>query len=309
MEASYSYERDEVHFTGAAAFASGQVIELPDGRAGVIQGGGAGYAIGDAVIAKVAGVHTMAKTADIVLLDGQKVYWVRSTNKTNYTGDFVAGTVRGDAAAAATTVDVDLNVLPNYLISLDQGEWVEEATDGLGVTKVGAAKKLAFDAVAEVAQAALYSLDTIAVARKPILEAWAAIYDIGNNAALDISLGLATGSHATDFDSVTEAVLLHLDGSALSILAESVDGTTEVAATDTLVDAVDDVYFFVQIDCRDLADIQIYINGVLMLTASVFKLDAATGPLVPIAHLEKTSDDTLADLRVKELNVRAGVMT
>jgi hypothetical protein len=33
----------------------------------------------------------------------------------------------------------------------------------------------------------------------------------------------------------------------------------------------------------------VYINGVNALPASVFKLNAATGPMKPVAHLEKTA--------------------
>jgi hypothetical protein len=57
-------------------------------------------------------------------------------------------------------------------------------------------------------------------------------------------------------------------------------------------------------DCRDLTDIQIYINGVNVLPASVFKLDAATGPLKLLAHLEKTSSADLAEIRIAHLAIR-----
>jgi hypothetical protein len=41
-----------------------------------------------------------------------------------------------------------------------------------------------------------------------------------------------------------------------------------------------------------------------MLGAEVFKLDAATGPLKLLAHIEKTSDDETADYRINYLRVR-----
>jgi predicted RecA/RadA family phage recombinase len=295
-----------VDFVAAATYAAGQVIQLADGRAGVITGAKA-IASGDTAGARVAGLFKMAKAASVVLLDGQEVYWSKANSNVSYTGDFVVGTVQGDTTAAATTVIVDLNTRPKPVIELDKGEWTYGATNGLGVTDLGQAKMLSFDAVAEAAMAALYSVDTIALSALPIFEAWVAVYDIGDNAALDISIGLANGTHATDFDSVTEAALFHLDGNALAINAESDDGTTEVAATDTTVVAVDDQYHLLQIDCRTLADIQMYIDGVNVLPASVFKLDAATGPVFPIAHIEKTSDNTLADVRVKSMHVRTGL--
>jgi hypothetical protein len=43
-----------------------------------------------------------------------------------------------------------------------------------------------------------------------------------------------------------------------------------------------------------------------MLTATAFKLDAATGPIKPIAHIEKTSDDTTADFRIRNMRAWRG---
>ena len=59
-----------------------------------------------------------------------------------------------------------------------------------------------------------------------------------------------------------------------------------------------------KIDGRNPADIQMYVNGALVLTAEVFKLDAATGPLKLLAHIEKTADDETADYRINYLRVR-----
>jgi hypothetical protein len=78
-----------------------------------------------------------------------------------------------------------------------------------------------------------------------------------------------------------------------------------VAATDTTVDAVDDTYVDFRMDCRDLADVKLYINGVRVLSATAFKLDAATGPLKLLAHIEKGANDTLGEIRISHLAIRA----
>jgi predicted RecA/RadA family phage recombinase len=300
--------------TAPAAGSGGDVIQTADGKAAVVLTANTAtdaFAAGDTIVVAKTGVFEVLKTASIALLAGGQAIWDRSAETAGFakaSGDFLLGTILSDAAAAATTVKVDLNVKPAYAVELNETPFTVAATDGLGVTAeaVGThVKKLAFDAVAEVAMAAIYSQDTVPVADLGILEGRVAIYDIGDDAALDITAGLANGTHATDFDSVTEAVVLHLDGSDLSILAESDDGTTEVAAADTTVDAVDDTYFEFWIDCRNIDDIQIYINGVNVLPASVFKLDAATGPMLPIVHIEKTSNDTTADVRVDFLRLRS----
>lgn len=301
----YKEAINQQDYTPAAAVVAGEVVHLADGRAGVVATDLAASAKGAVY---TAGIFTMAKTATMVLLDGQKVYWDVANSKVKYKGDFLVGVTVEDAASAATTVKVALNVELKPVISLEQGEWVKGVIDGLGVTDLIGAYMLSFDAVAEAAMAAVYSVDTIATASLPIIDALVAIYDKGDNAALDVSIGLANGSNDTDFDSVTEAVLFHIDGASANILCESDDGTTEVAATDSTVDLVDNQYHLLQIDCRELDDIQMYIDGVNVLPASVFKLDAATGPVFPIVHIEKTSDDTVADVRVKQLDVRRGLI-
>jgi hypothetical protein len=48
------------------------------------------------------------------------------------------------------------------------------------------------------------------------------------------------------------------------------------------------------IDMRNPADIQLYVDGVNVLPSSVFKLDAATGPIGLLAHVEKTSGTATA---------------
>jgi predicted RecA/RadA family phage recombinase len=295
--------------TAPEAVTSCEIFQLGSGKAGVA-GRLRTADSGDLINCEVAGQFTVTKIATAAVLEGGRLWWDRSSSHATpiKTADsFFLGTAVKDAATTATTCVVDLNAHPEYAIELGKGQWTEASTNGLGaVTMTGGTEiKLAFDAVAEAAMAALYSVDTVPCADGPIFEAQVAIYDIGDDAALDITIGLANGTHATDFDSVTEAVVLHLDGSALSILAESDDGTTEVAATDTTVDAVDDTYFEVWIDCRDLTDIQVYIDGALVLGATTFKLDAATGPLLAIAHIEKTNNDTPADVRVKHMTVRA----
>jgi hypothetical protein len=77
-----------------------------------------------------------------------------------------------------------------------------------------------------------------------------------------------------------------------------------VAATETLADAVDDTYFDFRFDCRDLTSIKIYINGVRVLSTSTFKLNAATGPMKLLAHIEKGANDTPGHIRINHLAIR-----
>ncbi len=308
-EATYRGPRNEVKFVATAALTSGQVVQLPDGRAGV-KAGLKSAAIGDTVTVNVDGEFRVAKTTSVVLLAGQTLFWVKSTNKVSYAGDFPVGTAVADATAAATTIDVALNNKVRPIVELDDGKWTTEATDGEGVTRlVGGVHKMSFDAVSEVAQAALYSDVGLDVDDGPIFEAEIAIFDIGAAAALDINFGLADGSHATDFDTVAVSAVFHLDGNDLDVLLESDDGTTEVNAVTTTVDAVDDAYELYQVDARDKSDVKFYRNGVQMLSGTTFSISAYTGDLIPIVHIEKTSDAVVADVRVRMCQIRSGLVS
>jgi len=193
--------------------------------------------------------------------------------------------------------------------------WTKTETNGLGVIDSDEANgvvKFSFDAVDEAATAALY-LDNspFDVDCNPIVEFILAVFDKGDDAALDINFGLANDTHATDADSITESVFFHLDGNDLSLKAESDDGTTEVAATDTTLDLVDDQYGRFKIDASDTSDVKLYAavdkddSYTRVLSSTTFKLNNATGPLTPIVHVEKTSNDTTADVRVDRIRVQA----
>jgi len=297
--------------TPSAGYSAGEVIQLADGRAAVVAGLSA-LTSGDPAALKTSGQFTVTKSASVVVLEGAPLYWDRSAGsatplKAAAGGDFFIGVAVADVAAATLTVVVDLNVQPNYTIDI-----MRDPTDTVLVLSAGAPAltmgpgyaKLAFDTTAEAQKVDILSKHSVPVTVPFIVEGRAAIYDIGDNAAADFNIGIANGTHASDGDSITESLFFHLDGTALSILAESDDGTTEVDATDTTVDAVDDTYFDFAIDARDLTDIQLYINGVNVLPASVFKLDAATGPLKLLAHIEKGANDTPGEMRVSKLALR-----
>jgi predicted RecA/RadA family phage recombinase len=310
-EALTQHEQGFVRFdAGGVTYASGEVIQLGDGRAGVVQGLNP---TDSWLAARTQGVVKLTLVASTNVLKGGRVFWNRqfsSATPLESSGDFFVGVAAEDAVAGDTYVRVDLNRLPVYDVELIAGTFTEEATLGLGVTNSGGVigpviPKLAFDAVAEIAQAAILSDGSVPVADGPIFEGRIAVFDIGDNAALDINWGLANASHGTNADSITESAFFHLDGNALDVKAESDDGTTEVNATDTTVDAVDDAYAEYWIDARVLTNVKFYIDGVRVLSATTFKLNAATGPLKALVHIEKTSDDTLADVRVKRLTLRA----
>jgi predicted RecA/RadA family phage recombinase len=300
--------------TPSAGYSAGEVIQLPDGRAAVVQGLTARVE-NDPAALKTSGQHTLAKTASVVILDGDPIYWDRSANTATPLravagADFPIGVAVGDAASADATVVVDLNVKPVYVVDLlrdptDSVTVLTAATNVVNIVSPGCLRMALGTTHAEANKVDHLSQRSVPVTIPFIVEGRIAVYDIGDEASVDINVGIANGTHASDADTITESCFLHLDGTALDILAESDDGTTEVAATDTTVNAVDDTWFDFRMDCRNLTDIQLYINGVNVLSASVFKLNAATGPMKLLAHVEKGANDTPGEIRIAHLAIRA----
>ncbi len=317
-EAIISKDADTIDVTTpAGGYAAGEVIELADGRASVVAGLAA-KAAGDPAALKTKGKYSLQKSTAVVCLKGGEAYWDRSAGvvtsiQDDAGGDFPCGVFVADATLASTEVVVDLNVKPVYLIDLHRDAFAHALVKTVvGSTTVlmpilenyGGAARMAFGLTAEAQKLDLLSLKSVPVSIPFIAEFRIAIYDISDNAAADFNVGIANATHATDCDAITESCFIHLDGTALDIKAESDDGTTEVAATDTTIDAVDDTYFQVWMDCRDLTAIKIYVNGVRVLSATAFKLNLATGPLKLLAHMEKTADDGPGDLRVSHMAIR-----
>jgi len=257
--------------------------------------GAAGGKIDDTVNANEIGTALEAATADGDVVEVLRMVQLGTLGDIDGTvvidDDFL-----GDYPAAATAFDLTQ-------------PWIKTETNGLGViesAEVNGVLKFVFDAVAEAATAALYmTAIPFDIDLNPIFECRLAVFDIGDNAALDINFGLASASHATDFDAIAEFAAFHLDGTDLSVLCHSDDGTTDTAPVDSTVDLVDNTYANFRIDVSDTADVKFYINGVRVCSGTTYDISAGSGPLTPIVHVEKTSDDTTADVRVDRIRVQS----
>lgn len=298
---------DSIEWTADADYSAGAVIQLRDGRAGVIA---ADVTSGNIVGVYVGGNFTVAKTTSMVVLIGSRLFWDHSANKCHLLHradrDFYLGAAQADATSSATTVAVALNVKPEYTLSLGSG-FVSVPINTAGfpfVHGTGEGVNLGFSATAEAQKVDALSHRGMAPGAIAIVDALICINTNGDASAFDLNIGLANGTHATDADSITESLFVHVDGASTNIALESDDGTTEVAATDTTVDFTAGTPFLVQFDLRDTSDIQAYIDGVNVLPSSVFKLNAATGPLKLLAHMEKTSDDSPGNVSVLLLGAR-----
>ncbi len=309
-QAIHRRDRHEMRRTLTAARAGGEILQMPDGRAGYVEGLDAGT-VGDRRNCRTSGQVTVPKTAGIVLLDGGKVYWDHSANAAHFKKvddrDFYLGTAVGDAASGDTETVVNLNVEPSYLVDVgrDPIDSVLVLTAGSPqLRRLGGAHSLEFSATDEAQKIDLLSKDGFGIDAKAVVEAAVEVVDAGDSGEGDFNIGVAVGTHASDADAITEAVFAHVDTNALDILAESDDGTTEVGATDTTVNYVVGTRFEVWIDMRDPSDCQIYVDGVLVLPGTTFDVSAATGPFKLLAHLEKSGNDTPGEFHVDWLRAR-----
>lgn len=315
-DATYLSDDCERNITLAAAANSCEVQQLPGGIAGVRQGL-TSAAAGDKVSFATEGKFTVTKTSGVVILDGGRVFWDHSANAATFREvndkDFEIGIAVGDAASADTTMVVDLNKKQSVVADLRQSGIAipvgTRAAGGLGdLYANGTVPSLALTATNEAQKIDLLSVPRRAVGANAIAEFIVALGANGSTSAVDINVGLANGTNATDADSITESVFFHIDGGALDILAESDDGTTEVAATDTTVNitegAAEANKVELWIDSRDPASVKLYIDGVRVLSGTTFVLTAATGPLGLLAHVEKTSGTATAG----PLYIHRGIM-
>jgi len=303
--------------TAPEALSAGEVIQLPDGRIGVTAGL-AGFASGDPATLLTAGQFTFAKTADVVCLDGGRAYFDKSAStitplQTESADNVYAGVFVGDAASAATTCVVDINVEQRTVWDMHGGAADTVIVQTTGTTKLewsGGTAQFAFSTNAEAEKVDILSKVSIPVTQPMIFESIWEVVTAADADVADLSVGLANATHASDADSITESCFFHQDsGADLNLDAESDDGTTEVAATDTTIDIVAGTPKEVWIDARDLTDIQMYADGVLVLDSTVFKLDAATGPLKALWHFEKSANDTAGVVQLHRMILRTTDVT
>lgn len=294
-----------------------EVRQAPSGRAGFLDDK-------DSVPASTyydlttIGTQSIAKQTGIVLLKGGRVFWDHSANVATFRQvndrDFYVGRVAEDASSAANEVLVIFNVDPPPKIDLFRDGY---ATAPIGTQALagflppqnrGGALHFVLSATNEAQKVDALAVDGFAEEANAIVEFIFRVPNGGAGTVVDVSMGVANDTHATDADSITESVFIHLDANNTNINAESDDGTTEVAATDSTTDytagSTVAVRKEVWMDFRDPADVQIYVDGVNVLPSTVFDIDAATGPWYPLVHVEKTASTETFELAIDRFQVR-----
>lgn len=315
-EATLYKDSDVIDITvPTGGYTAGQVLLLADGRAGYVLGL-VNPEAADRVAVQVRGLVTVAKTTSIVILDGGEVMWDHSANSGTIpryidSKDFYLGRVIGDAASADTTMVVALNApKDSAYITLQHDSFATVHVRTAGLTNHGMAGggySCEFSLTAEAQKFDLLSVKPFVLAANWIFEALVNVITTCDADVGDLSVGVANATHASDADSITESAFFHFDlGADVNIDAESDDGTTEVAATDTTVDFTAGTPVHLMLDGRDPSNVKYYINGVevLPLTANLGNIALATGPLKALFHLEKSANDSPGNVRLSKMEVR-----
>lgn len=322
-EASIVNEVAQRRLLLTSSLGDGELIQLPSGRAGFYQG--RSYSSGDRPLLDQGYVVSLPKTSGIVLLDGGPCYWDHSANAIHYKAvsdrDFYLGTVVGDWGSGDTNAQVALNERPNYLVDFGRG-WAEDAfissltgtvaATGCNIFRRGGAHNFVLNSTSEIQKLDALAVNGFAPGAQWVVEGAFRVINDGAGSNTDVSLGIASATHATDADSIAEHLFLHLDGNSTNISLQSKDGTTTQTAVDTTLDYTESstlanrVEFWMDGRTKSggTADIQCYINGALALGASTFRLDNAVGSLFLLAHVEKASSADIYEIAVDFLRVR-----
>lgn len=307
-EGTYYYEGETITFETVAAVTAGEVLQVPDGRAGVAVNG---PAAGEDCSCQICGIHKLAKTTNEIYVPGQRLYWEASASKVTAVppitaADFFVGCAVLDAAAADATAQVDLN--KDWEGSVDQRKSTFAVASTLTagdprVAQVGGGMRFVLDATSEAQMISALSHKAVALDSDWIFLAEVVIDAAAGNAT-DISIGVADGSHATDFQSVATLCTIHVDGASQDILVQSDDGTTDVAPIDSNLNWVASTPFALAIDGRDPADIKVYVNGIReTATGTTLALAAAASGLKACVHIEKTTGTNTADVTVANVKI------
>lgn len=283
-----------------------------DGRAEVYSSATAGTS-GTQSTFKTEGTYNLTKTTGIELLKGGPVWWDFSANSATYRKtddrDFYVGTAALDAASSDSLVTVNLNVPPTYLIDLARDPFATvivgtQALGGLGLYRRGGKHKMLITATNEAQKLDMLSDDGFALGANAIAEFEINVVDDGASTAVDVNFGLASATHATDADSIAQHLFFHLDENVVNILVQSKDGTTTVAATDTTADYTLGTRFHCWIDMRDPTAIRWYVNGVRMLSATTFNVNAGASTWKLLVHVEKTATTDTYEIDIDSARVR-----
>lgn len=303
--------------TAQSAIPAGKVWQLADGSAGVYTSPFAASS-GQSVAFSTTGQWVVTKQTGIQVLDGGRVYWSRANSWATYARnadrDFYLGRAVGDSQSSDTSLTVNLNVDPRYDRELARDPYVSAligtpAAGGFGSSggpnPRGGALEFLLAGTNEAEKMDALGRDGWASGLATCLvEMGLVVVAQGGGSAALFSCGIASGTHATAADSITQHLLCRLLENSSNIEVSAGDGTNTLAATATGQTFTTGSRFELWFDCRTPGSIKVYVNGVQVLSGSTINVSAAASPWYLLAHLVKSASTDTLEVDVDWLRVR-----
>lgn len=306
-----SYVRDwnDVRYQAQAAYAAYKLIQGRDGRAQFLNSAN-GASLGDfGVPFKPDGQVTVPKAASVALLDGMPAYWDRTNSVLTFkrlgaNRGFYAGRVVGDALGVDSTATVNLNINPPDDLNLHEWPWTTAligtpAAGGFGEPRRrGGAQSFVLSSTSEAQKVDALGDDPIVVGAKGIIRIRVKVIGGGAGATAKFNVGMASATHATSVDSITQHLMLHLNSNDTAIYFQSKDGVNTQAAVSSTKTFTAGTAFEAWLDFRNPASVGLYVDGVQVLTSTVFNISSGGANWFLLAHLVKTATAEVMEVEV-----------
>ncbi len=212
-QVAYSSPIDPVSLLMQSNLAFGDVRKLPMGVAGANADGAVSSGSYGRLRESQAKVNVLKDTT-VALLAGGRVYWDYSAGQCTYKKvddrDFYIGRMAADAALADPNAQVYFNLTAGDELDLERDPYitVPVGTQALGgflpPQRIGGGLKFLLTATSEAQKVDALSKDGFAAGgAKGIVECAFNLISQGSATAPDFNVGIASGTNATDFDSIT----------------------------------------------------------------------------------------------------------
>lgn len=323
-EATQIREASEERQTLLASAGLGEVQQLPSGSSGWFFskagqfGGQIAGSSGDTGDFRKAGTVTLPKDTAFQALRGGRAYWDHSANKVTFRKvndrDFYLGRFEQDAGLSDSTCLVCVGVDSSYDLDIARDPIVTTpvGTQGLntmGVFRHGGANRFLISSTSEAQKLDILSIDGFSTEANAVIEFAFRVVADGASTAVDVSLGVASGTNATDADSIASSIFIHLDENDTKLYAESDDNASgEVSATDTSTTYTEGSAVANRVECwidmRNPASVAFYVNGVRVLSGTTFDVSVVATTWFLLAHIEKTSSSDTYELVLDWMRAR-----
>jgi hypothetical protein len=249
------------------------------------------------------------------MLAGGRAYWDRANSKVTWnkatTGAFYIGTVEADAASADATVLINLNARQRNRIQWDDDIFTTALVGSATATRTPSAPLRAgghrHQRSGEVRRA-LGQRPSRSPTGRSSRPASPTSPSVRRGGRRQPRPGQRHARHRRRLDHRARLLPLGRRRARRSTRSRRTARPPSPRPTPPS-SRVDGTYQEFWIDARDSTNVKLYINAVRVLSGSTFKLNAGTGPMKALVHIEKTTGTTTGSVAVEFLNVRSTDLT